>query len=103
MYAVIRTGGKQHRVTQGESIDIELLDAKIGDTVQITDVLAIGEGESMRVGQPTVAGASVALEIISEVKGPKTLAFKKLKRQGKQWKKGHRQQFLRARVSKISA
>lgn len=102
MYAVIQTGGKQYRVEQGAVINVELLPGEKGDSVSIDQVLLVSDDKETKVGRPTVAGASVQLEILDQLKGPKVTIFKKIRRHGKQLKKGHRQQYTSVRVASIN-
>lgn len=100
MYAVIRTGGKQYRVSQGESFRVEKLDAEVGTTLTFEPLL-VGEGESVKIGQPTVAGASVKAEIVSHGRGKKIIVFKLRRRKNYRRKQGHRQAFTQLRVQSI--
>lgn len=102
MFAVIRTGSKQYKVQEGDTIDVELLDAEPGQSAVFNDVLLIANGDAVRVGQPTVAGASVTAEVLGEVKGDKVIAFKYKRRQGYHRTVGHRQRRLRVKIGKIS-
>lgn len=103
MYAVIKTGGKQYRVAQGDTIDVEKIEGDPGNRVDIAEVLAVGEGESMKVGTPTVDGAKVVAEIIKQGKHKKVLIFKKKKRKGYTKKQGHRQLFTSIKIQEIKA
>ena len=102
MFAVVRTGGKQYRVSQGTVLNIEKLDAKVGNDVQFEDVLLVSNGETVQVGQPSVSGAKVTGEIVEQFRGPKQIIFKKLRRKNKRLKLGHRQSLTRVRVKEIS-
>ena len=75
MYAIIESGGKQYRVKQGDILNVELLNAEAGTVVQAEKVLAVGEGEALQVGNPTVAGASVNLKVLEHGKGKKVVVF----------------------------
>ncbi len=101
MYAVIVTGGKQYRVKPEEVIDIESLEGEIGDKIEFSKVLAIGEGKDIKVGSPVVAGAKVAAEIVEHFRGKKLVAFKMKKRKGYRRKVGHRQNLTKVRISGI--
>ena len=101
MYAVIVTGGKQYRVMPEEVIDIESLKGEIGDKIEFSKVLAIGEGKEIKVGSPVVAGAKVAAEIVEHFRGEKVVAFKMKKRKGYRRKVGHRQNLTKVRISGI--
>jgi large subunit ribosomal protein L21 len=90
-YAVIKTGGKQYRVTTGESISIERLEGNVGDVVTFSEVLLRGEGASVQVGSPTVTGATVKAKIVAQDRAQKVVIFKKRRRKGYTKKQGHRQ------------
>ena len=81
-YAVIKTGGKQYRVQQGDQIDVEKLDVEVDSEITFDEILLVGEGESVQVGAPTVAGASVTAKVVSQFRGPKGVAFKFKRRKG---------------------
>ena len=100
MFAVVRTGAKQYRVAEGDVIKVEKLDGAAGDTVTLGDVLMLG-GDSPEVGAPTVAGASVAAEILEQARADKIVVFKKRRRQNYRRKKGHRQHLTVLRVDEI--
>ncbi len=102
MYAVIKTGGKQHRVTEGEILSVEKLTGAKGDEVIFDQVLMVGGDEDTRIGRPTVAGAQVVGEIVNQVKGPKINVFKMKRRKGYKKKTGHRQELTRMRIKKIA-
>jgi large subunit ribosomal protein L21 len=101
MYAVIKTGGKQYRVAANDVLEIEKLDGEAGSTLEFTDVLMLGEGESVTVGTPLVAGAKVTAELVAQTRGPKLIAFKKRRRKNSRRKKGHRQDLTRVRITDI--
>jgi len=101
MYAVIMTGGKQYRVNEGDTIDVERLPADVGSEIEFNNVLLVGAEESMRVGKPFVAGATVTCKVVLEGRGPKVLAFKKRRRHNSKKIRGHRQDFTRLVVSGI--
>ncbi len=101
-YAVVATGGKQYRVTQGQVLDIERLPAKTGDEVELDTVLAISDGNELRLGTPYVEGAKVVLTIDdAEKRGVKVVNFKKRRRKGYERKVGHRQELTVATVKSI--
>ena len=91
MYAVIKTGGKQYRVSPGDLMVVEKLLGEPGSNVAFGEVLMVGEGEAVVVGAPTVAGASVSATLIETRKGEKVKIFKKIRRQGYRRTRGHRQ------------
>ena len=100
MYAVVRTGGKQHRVTKGERIKIEKLDAEVGAEVKLSEVLMVG-GKTPKVGTPCVDGAAVTVRVVAQALAPKVTVFKRLKRKGFHKKKGHRQAYTEVEVVQI--
>ncbi len=101
MFAIIRTGGKQYKVSEGEELDIELLDVDSGQNATIDDVLMIVDGSEVKVGKPNVAGASVSFEVVDLIKGEKVVAYKYRRREGYHRKVGHRQKLNRVKVTKI--
>jgi large subunit ribosomal protein L21 len=103
MFAVIRTGGKQYRVTPNAVLKVEKLDAEPGGTVTFTDVLAVGGEGSLTLGAPTVADASVTATVIAQDRLDKVIIFKKRRRQNSRRKNGHRQHVTVLRVAGINA
>ncbi len=103
MYAVIKTGGKQYKVAEGDVVDVEKLPGEIGSSIELQDVLAVGEGESVKIGTPLVEGASVLAEIVEHGKGKKLIIFKKKRRKGYTKKQGHRQLFTSLKIQSIKA
>lgn len=101
MYAVIKTGGKQYKVAAADTITIEKLEAEAGETVVFPEVLMVGGDAGVTVGAPFVSGASVAAEIVRQARGPKTISFRKRRRQNSKRKKGHRQDLTIVRISEI--
>jgi large subunit ribosomal protein L21 len=101
MYAVIQTGGKQYRVSQGDLITIEKLAGAAGDRVEIASVLMVGEGSQVIVGQPQIGQARVVGTIVRQERGPKILIYKHKRRKGYQKRQGHRQWQTLLRVSEI--
>jgi large subunit ribosomal protein L21 len=104
MYAVIRTGGKQYRVAEGDTIKVEKLDAEVGGTLDLGEVLMVGgaDGEEAKVGAPLVEGARVSAEVVEQTRGPKIIVFKKKRRKNYQRKKGHRQDLTVLRIREIA-
>jgi len=100
MFAVIKTGGKQYRVAEDQVLRIEKIKGEPGEIVQIGDVLMLG-GETVQLGAPTIAGASVAAEVIEQGRGAKVIAFKKRRRKNSRRKRGHRQEFTLLRITEI--
>ena len=82
MYAVIRTGGKQHRVVAGERLKVEKLTGDVGAELQFTDVLLVGADDNIQIGRPLVDGASVSAKIVTQGRGTKIKVFKRMRRQG---------------------
>ena len=103
MYAVIETGGKQYKVTEGQIIEVEKLPGEAGDTVELGRVLMVGDGDQIRAGTPTVEGAKVAATVLGQDRRRKLLVFKYKARERYRRKLGHRQHFTRLRISKIEA
>jgi len=101
MYAVVATGGKQYKVAKDETFEVEKLDAKAGDKVTLDQVIAVGEGTSLKVGSPMVEGATVVAEVVEQTRGPKLLVFKKKRRHNYRRKKGHRQDLTALKVLEI--
>jgi large subunit ribosomal protein L21 len=100
MFAVIKTGGLQYSVAEDQVIRIGRIEGEPGQIVQINDVLMLG-GANPELGTPLVAGASVAVEIVEQSRGPKVIAFKKRRRKNSRRKRGHRQDYTVVRVSEI--
>jgi large subunit ribosomal protein L21 len=100
MFAVIRTGGKQYRVAAEDVIKVDKVRGNPGEIVQFGEVLVVG-GDSVTLGEPTIAGASVAAEVLEQGRGPKIIAFKKRRRKNSRRKRGHRQEFTLLRVTEI--
>jgi large subunit ribosomal protein L21 len=100
MFAVIKTGGKQYRVAADDVLKVEKIKGEPGEIVQFGDVLVVG-GDSVALGAPTVAGASVAAEVLDQGRGAKVIAFKKRRRKNSRRKRGHRQEFTLVRITEI--
>lgn len=102
-YAIIATGGKQHRVTVGDRLRVELLEAVVGDTVTFAEVLAVKDGDTLKVGTPRLAGAKVTAKVVEQDKAAKVLIFKKKKRKQYRRTRGHRQPYMAVVVESIHA
>ena len=102
MYAIIRTVGKQYRVSEGDVLNVERLEAGIGENISFDDVLAVGAGSSLRIGRPTIAGASVTATVMTQARAKKVIIFKIRRRKNSQRRRGHRQYFTRVRITGIS-
>jgi len=101
-YAVVQTGGKQYRVSEGDVVDVELLTTAEGETVTLDHVLAVSNGESLTVGAPTVAGATVTATVVKHFRGDKVVSFKKKRRKGYKRKMGHRQELTQLQITKVA-
>ncbi|MBQ6998801.1 MAG: 50S ribosomal protein L21 [Clostridia bacterium] len=102
MYAIIETGGKQYKVSEGDVVYIEKLAANEGDAVKFDKVLAVG-GENAVIGTPVVDGASVDAKVLAQGKGKKIIVFKYKPKKGSKTKQGHRQPFTKVQIEKINA
>ena len=100
MFAVIKTGGKQYRVAEKDVITIDKVRGAPGDLVEFAEVLVVG-GDNVTIGTPTVAGASVAGEVVEQTRGAKVIAFKKRRRKNLRRKRGHRQELSVIRITEI--
>jgi large subunit ribosomal protein L21 len=101
MFAVIKTGGKQYRVKAGERLKVESLPLAVGQQVQISEVLAVGEGSDVRVGAPLVPDATVTATVVSHGRHPKVRIFKLRRRKHFQKHAGHRQDFTELQIDRI--
>ena len=104
MFAVIRSGGKQYKVQEGDTLDIELVEfpAEGEKKLSISDVLFVGNGDKFSVGSPLLSGAKVGVELVDEIKARKVIAYKFRKREGYHRTVGHRQKLARVKVTSIS-
>ncbi|MBL8783586.1 MAG: 50S ribosomal protein L21 [Deltaproteobacteria bacterium] len=103
MYAVIKTGGKQYRVEQGDTLAIERLEGDTGTQVSFGEVLLVGSDNETKIGRPLLAGASVTGTIVEQGRAKKIIVFKFRRRKNYKRKKGHRQYFTRVRIESIAA
>ena len=101
MFAVIKTGGKQYRVAAGDTITVEKLTGEPGEVIAFEQVLMLVNGASMEIGAPSVAGVTVAGELVEQTRGAKVIAFKKRRRKNSRRKIGHRQEFTLLRITQI--
>lgn len=101
MYAVIKTGGKQYRVSKDDVLNIERLEGEASSTIEFANILMVGSGDSVKVGTPTVPGAKVLAELVEQTRGPKVIAFKKRRRKNSRRKRGHRQDLTKVRITEI--
>jgi large subunit ribosomal protein L21 len=102
MYAVFKTGGKQYRAAKGDRLKIEKLDAAEGDSVEFADVLLVGEGESVKVGKPLVAGGKVEAKVVVQARDKKIDVIKFHRRQNYKRTHGHRQEFTLVEITGIT-
>ncbi len=103
MYAVIVTGGKQYKVSEGDTLFIEKLEVEEGATVTFDQVLMAGEGTDVKVGVPTVEGATVEAKVVKNGKAKKIYVFKMKRKKNYRRKKGHRQPYTKIEITKINA
>jgi large subunit ribosomal protein L21 len=102
MYAVVKTGGKQYRVTKDDTILVEKLDADEGQTVTLSDVMLLGDDDKVTVGTPVVANASVEAQVISQTRGPKIIIFRRKRRKNHRRTQGHRQDLTLLKITHIN-
>ena len=102
MYAVIKTGGKQYRVEEGDRLRVEKLAGNVGDSVTLGEVLLVGRGDGVKVGNPLVGGAKVEAKIVAQDRSPKIIIFKFRRRKNYRRKTGHRQPFTALEITGIS-
>jgi len=103
MYAIIEVGSRQYRVAEGDVIDVDRRDADEGSEVVFDQVKLVEGEDGVRVGTPAVAGASVAAQVVGEVKGPKVRGCSFRRRKGSKVKYGHRQRYTRVKITGITA
>jgi len=102
-YAVIRTGGKQYRVSEGDVVKIEKLDLAVGEKITLADVLFVGNDSDVKIGTPLVANATVTGEIVDQSRAKKIIVFKKKRRKGYSRQQGHRQYQTSLKITSIEA
>lgn len=103
MYAVIKTGGKQYRVSPGDSLEVELLPYQVGAKIEMDQVLLVAKGSETRIGRPLVEGAKVKATITRQALGRKVIIFKFRRNNRYRRRKGHRQSYTRLRIEEIVA
>jgi large subunit ribosomal protein L21 len=101
-FAIIKTGGKQYRVSKGDKIDVEKLDGEVGDQVKLESVLFYGDASELRIGDPVLAGASVSAKVLDQYRADKVTNFKYKRRKGYHRTKGHRRQVTRLEIESIN-
>ena len=102
MYAVVKTGGKQYRVAPGEKLKVEKIVAEVGAEVTLDQVLMVGDGDNVRLGQPVLAGATVKATVVAHGRGEKIDIFKMRRRKHYQKHQGHRQSYTELRIDSIA-
>jgi large subunit ribosomal protein L21 len=100
-YAIFKTGGKQYRVAAGDKLNVEKLEVAVGETITFDEVLASGDGDSLRVGAPLVDGAKVTAKVLGQIRDDKVTAFKFKRRKGFHKTKGHRRQVTRVEIVSV--
>ena len=101
-YAIIKTGGRQYRVAEGDTIDVDLLDVEAGKTATFGDVLMFADGKSITHGDPLISGAKVTAEVVEQRKDKKVIAFKFKRRKGYHRTVGHRRKLTRVKIKSIA-
>lgn len=101
MFAVIKTGGKQYRVSANQLVKVEKVAGQAGDIVEFKEVLVVGEGDTATIGAPLVADALVTAAVVTQARAPKVIAFKKRRRQNSKRTRGHRQEYTMVRIEEI--
>jgi len=102
MYAIIKTGGKQYKVSEGDILNVDKLSKEAKETIEFTDVIAVNDGKVLTTGE-TVANAKVTAEVIVEGRDKKVIIYKKLRRKDSKLKRGFRRSFTRVKITKIAA
>lgn len=103
MYAIVKTGGKQYRVSPGDSIDVEKLPFEVGEQIELDKVLLVANGSGAKIGQPLVKGAKVKATVTRQTKGRKLIVYKYRPSKRYRRKKGHRQNYTRLRIDQVVA
>jgi large subunit ribosomal protein L21 len=101
MYAVIKTGGKQYRVAEGDLLRVEMIRGEVGEAVEFKEVLMIVNGERVEIGRPVLTDSKVVGEIVEQGRSKKIIVFKSKRRKGYRKKQGHRQQYTALRIKEI--
>ena len=103
MYAVVKTGGKQYRVSKDDTIMVESIKAEVGSTIQLDDVMMLDDNGSVTIGTPSVEGAIVSAEVVKQARGPKLIIFRRKRRKNHRRIRGHRQDLTLLKILDISA
>jgi large subunit ribosomal protein L21 len=102
MYAVVKTGGKQYRVAAGDILEVDKLDGDVGDSIDLSEVLLVANGDSVQIGQPTVEGASVTAKITGQHRGDKVQVFRYRPKKRIRVRRGHRQYLTRLEIQSVN-
>ena len=102
MYAIIRTGGKQYKISPGDTIRVEKMEGKTGDLIELQDVLCYGEGEKFLAGKPLLSNVKIVGEITAQRRAKKVVVFKMKRRKGYARRQGHRQSFTTLKIKEIN-
>ena len=103
MYAIIKTGGQQFRVSKGDKLSVQKLDAEAGKTVKLDEVMMVNDGKAAKIGTPLVSGASVTAKVVEQTRDEKVVVFKKKRRQNYRRTRGHRQHLTVIEITDIKA
>ena len=103
MYAIIRDSGKQFKVEEGQNLEIDFRDAETGSKIEFETVLAVSNDDGLKLGSPSLEGATVTAEVVETVKGPKLTVVKFRRRKNSKRKTGHRQKYTTVKIEKINA
>ena len=103
MYAIVETGGKQYKVEVGQTVDVERLEANVGDAIDLDQVLMVADGDDVRIGKSTLGDVKVATTVVKQGRGRKVIVFKYRAKQRYHVKNGHRQDYTRLRIDAIKA
>ena len=101
MYAVVKTGGKQYKVSEGDLLKVEKIDGESGDVIELTEVLMVADGDKVEIGTPILPSACVVCQIVKHGKAKKIIVFKSKRRKGYRKKQGHRQIYTNLRINEI--
>lgn len=102
MYAVVKSGGRQYKVEPGQVVRVDKLEAQVGETVSLNQVLLVKDGDSLKAGAPLLDGVTVSATVVEQDRGKKIIVFKKKRRQGYQKKQGHRQDYTALKINAIN-
>ncbi len=101
MYAIIEVGGKQYNIKAGDTLEVEKLEGQKADVLAFDKVLLVGKDDGVSVGRPYLKGATVSAEILGQIRAKKVISYKYTRRKNRDWKKGHRQNLTRVKITEI--